>query len=342
MTFAMWEPPLTGGRGEAGAPVRRTATAEAAQLLADLVTGDVPRARVRAVPARRRVGRAGRPAAPRRGRRDAALRPRVAAYRSGYLPEERRALEERAAHRRDLARSPPPPRSSSASNVTGLDAVLMAGWPGTRAALWQQAGRAGRDGREAVAVLIARDDPLDTYLVHHPQALLGAPVEATVLDPDNAYVLTPHLCAAAAELPLSEPDLASFTETAGPLAARLAADGLLRSRGRALVLHPARIRGPHRPARHRRRHRSASSRSPPGGWSARWTSRRRTSSCTTARSTCTRARCTWSANLDLDERVALVEVADPGYSTVARELTNIEVAAELTRADWGEAGDLLR
>ena len=57
----------------------------------------------------------------------------------------------------------------------------------------KQAGRAGRAGQGALAVLVARDDPLDTYLTHHPEMLFGTPVEATVLDPDNPHVLRPHL-----------------------------------------------------------------------------------------------------------------------------------------------------
>ena len=74
-------------------------------------------------------------------------------------------------------------------DISGLDAVLLAGWPGTRASLWQQAGRAGRAGTRSLALFVAADDPLDTYVVHHPEALFGQPVEATVMDPDNPHVL---------------------------------------------------------------------------------------------------------------------------------------------------------
>ena len=202
VTFGLWEPPLTSARGEAGAPVRRSATSEAATLLADLVAEAVPAlaftrsrrgAEAVALGARRALREAGA----------AAHSGRVAAYRSGYLREDRRALEE-ALRNGDITGLATTTALELGVDISGLDAVLIAGWPGTRAALWQQAGRAGRAGRSAVVVLIARDDPLDTYLVHHPDALLHRPVEATVLDPGNPYVLAPHLCAAAAELPLTD------------------------------------------------------------------------------------------------------------------------------------------
>ncbi len=309
--FALWEPPLTDRRGERGAPVRRSAIAESAGLLADLVRDEVRTvafvrsrrgAELVSLIARQQLGRAdgsiwpseavpvpnadlgadglgsegtdsppvdsserqgpvlvdqlsdGQAAAASLGagarRRStdaetavpsletdaearsaerAPLASRIAAYRSGYLREDRRALEADLLSGRLLG--------VAATNalelgvdLSGLDAVLLTGYPGTRSSVWQQAGRAGRSGRDALAIMVARDDPLDTYLVHHPEALFGKAVESTVLNPGNPYVLWSHLCAAAAELPLTNADLDLFGPTTEALAAELSRTGWLRAR----------------------------------------------------------------------------------------------------------------
>jgi DEAD/DEAH box helicase domain-containing protein len=334
VTIGLWEPPMTQFRGEAGAPVRRSAAAEAADLLADLVLGEVPTlafvrsrrgAESLALAARRQVTQAGR----------AELAGKVAAYRSGYLAADRRALEEGLRSGAITALATTTALELGVS-IAGLDAVLIAGWPGTRAALWQQAGRAGRAGRGAVAILIARDDPLDTYLIHHPDALFGAPVEATVLDPANPYVLAPHLCAAAAELPLTEADLAMFGAAAGPAASALCRDGRLRARGgrwfctrrgstvrtglresggqpvRIVEAATGRLVGTvDEPSAHVLAHAGAVY--PHQGEMYLVT------------------------RLDLAESVAMVEPGDPGYATSAREVTQIEVAAEHTAQEWDGA-----
>lgn len=186
--FALWEPPLTDLHGEKGAPVRRTATAETADLLTDLTLQGVRS--VAFVRSRRGAELISVIAQERLSEIDRSLARRVAAYRGGYLPEERRALEQ-ALHSGELLGLAATTALELGIDVSGLDAVVIAGYPGTRASLWQQAGRAGRAGQGALAILVARDDPLDTFLVHHPEALFDQPVESTVLDPDNPYVLAP-------------------------------------------------------------------------------------------------------------------------------------------------------
>ena len=227
LTFAMWEPPFTDLSGERGAPVRRTANAEAADLLTDLTVDGVRS--LAFVRSRRGAETVAMTARRLLGEVDPALIPRVAAYRGGYLPEERRALE-RALASGELLGLATTNALELGVDVAGLDAIVLVGYPGTRASTWQQVGRGGRTGQGALAVLIGRDDPLDTYLVHHPEALFGRPVEATVLDPDNPHVLAPHLCAAASELPLTPADVDVFGPATPALLNRLVSDGLLRRR----------------------------------------------------------------------------------------------------------------
>lgn len=244
-TFVLWQPPeLPGQQPVLGAPdddaadaptheeaptapAHRTATAEMADLLTDLTLAG---ARTLAFTRSRRAAES--VAAVTRDHLDDVRRglgSNVAAYRGGYLPEERRELERRI-REGDLRALATTNALELGVDISGLDAVLIAGWPGTRVSLWQQAGRAGRAGAEGLVALIAREDPLDTYLVHHPEAIFARPVEATVFDPSNPYVLGPHLCAAAAESPLRGPDLELFGPGTAELLDVLVDRGLLRRR----------------------------------------------------------------------------------------------------------------
>ena len=331
---AFWEPPLVDGGGEHGAPSRRSATAEAADLLSDLVVADV---RTLAFVRSRRGAETVALSAQRTLAEVAPeLAGRVAAYRGGYLPEDRRAIEADLNGGR-LVGLAATNALELGIDVAGLDAVLTVGYPGTRAALWQQFGRAGRDRQGALGVLVARDDPLDTYLVSHPEALLGRPVEATVVDPDNPYVLGPHLCAAAAELPLIEADLELFGPLSRSGVAALVEAGMLRHR--------------------------------PRGWF--WTRRDRASDLADIRSAGGRAVSVVHSGtgrligtvdaaaahrtvhegavylhrgesylvecFDVEHAVAEVRREDPDYTTTAREVTEISICSTDVVSSWGDA-----
>jgi DEAD/DEAH box helicase domain-containing protein len=330
----LWEPPLTALAGEHGAPIRRTATAETADLLADLISEGVRT--LAFVRSRRGAETVALTAKAHLAEVSADLSQRVASYRAGYLPEDRRELES-ALRTGELLGVAATNALELGIDIAGLDAVLIAGFPGTRASLWQQIGRAGREASGALAVLVARDDPLDTYLVNHPAALFGQPVEASVLDPDNPYVLAPHLCAAAAESPLTEDDLRLFGPASGQVVASLVDRGALRRR--------------------------------PRGWF--WTSRDRASDLADIRSTgghpvrvveestgrllgtvdSEAAHSTVHrgavylhmgltylvSDLSLDEHVAVVARDDPDYSTTAREVTDISILDSNRVTEWGSS-----
>ncbi|MBE3001843.1 DEAD/DEAH box helicase [Nocardiopsis sp. HNM0947] len=332
MSVALVEPELTDMTGEHGAPIRRTAPSQAAEMLADLVRDGMRTlvfvrsrqgAEIVALGAQRILQDRGEPG----------LAERVAAYRGGYLASERRELEG-ALRTGALLGLVSTNALELGVDISGLDAVLITGWPGTRASLWQQAGRAGRGGGNALAAFIARDDPLDTYLAHHPSAIFGQSVEATVLDPENPHILDPHLCAAAQEVPIGRADFPLFGPSTEERLGALVEKRLLRKR--------------------------------PRGWF--WTSHERASDLADIRGSggspvqivdtasgqlmgeideaashgtvhpgavyLHQGETYLVDDLDLDEGVALVHAEDPPYSTWARDTTDITVRRTLRSQTW--------
>ncbi|MCL2803885.1 MAG: DEAD/DEAH box helicase [Micrococcales bacterium] len=154
---------------------------------------------------------------------------RVATYRGGYLAEDRRALEQ-GLRQGSLLTVVATSALELGIDIAGLDAVITAGWPGTRVALAQQLGRTGRAGANGLAVWVAGTDPFDSYLVDHPEALYDAPLEASVFDPANPYLLAPHLSAAAGELPLTKADGRFFGPAMAGVVDQLVTLGVLRHR----------------------------------------------------------------------------------------------------------------
>ncbi|MCX5676223.1 MAG: DEAD/DEAH box helicase [Planctomycetota bacterium] len=216
--FVLWNPPLLGTDGLA----RRSAAMEATDLLCHLVERGVQT--IVFTKARVVAELVYRYARERLGKTNKALADKVRAYRGGYLPQERRAIE-KALFGGDLLGIASTNALELGIDVGTLDASILLGFPGTIASTWQQAGRAGRGREQALTVLVAYNDPIDQYLMHHPECFFGRPVESAVVDPDNPYILANHLGCAAAELPLAPEDKALFGPRLGDVAAILADGG---------------------------------------------------------------------------------------------------------------------
>jgi DEAD/DEAH box helicase domain-containing protein len=324
--FVLWNPPLVDE--ELG--LRRSAISETSWLFGRLIESETRTiAFCRTRRAAELVAEFARRELP------GSLKRRVKAYRAGYLPEERRALE-RALASGELLGVAATTALELGIDVGSLDAALLAGYPGTRASMWQQAGRAGRRGESSLAVLVAQDDPLDQYLVQHPADLFEKPPEAAVVDPTNPYVLEPHLACAAREQPLAEEELAVFGEGAADAVSRLEEEGKL-VRRRGLIHH----RGRESP------HRLIDVRSASGALFA--IVEKETGALL---GTVDEARAYWHvhpgavylhqgeqyevAELDLVRRVALVSRSDADFYTQTRDVTDVEVLRVIDQGAVGE------
>jgi DEAD/DEAH box helicase domain-containing protein len=156
-------------------------------------------------------------------------RSRIRGYRGGYLPTERRSVE-RGLRSGELLGVVTTNALELGVDIGQLDVSILAGYPGSIAATWQQMGRAGRRGTTSVSVLIAGGGPVDRYVVEHPEFLLDSPPEEARLDPDNIHVLLGHLKAACFELPFEPGERFGATEAA-PLLAFLGEEGMVRHAG---------------------------------------------------------------------------------------------------------------
>jgi len=151
---------------------------------------------------------------------------RVRGYRSGYLPKERREVE--AALREGRVRSVVATNALELGiDVGGLDAVVVAGYPGTVASLRQQMGRAGRRQADSLAVLVASSAPLDQYVVMHPEHVFGEAVEAGRIDADNPMIAAEHLKCAVFELPVEPEEYALLGDRSAILADALVEAGMV-------------------------------------------------------------------------------------------------------------------
>src|SRR5689334_8887415 len=225
---AMWNPPLI----DKATGARRSPLSEAAELLAELVSHGVRT--ICFLKSRRGIELIQRFAGEelqRRGKPE--LAERIAPYRGGYTPQQRREIEGRLA-RGELLAVVATDALELGIDVGELDAAICVTFPGTVASLRQMWGRAGRR-RRGLAVYVAGQDALDQFFCRHPEDFLGRPVEAAILDHESEQIAARHLVAAAYELPLGDEDDEIFGAGWRERAERLVSAGELRgARGRLL------------------------------------------------------------------------------------------------------------
>ena len=229
--IAMWNPPVL----DEALQTRRSALGEAADLLVELVSGGART--ICFIKSRKAVELTAKLVADRLAEESPELAERVAPYRAGYTPQQRRELEGRLM-RGELLAVITTDALELGIDIGALDACVIVTFPGTVASLRQMWGRAGRRGR-GLAVYVAGEDALDQFFCRHPDEFLERPVEAAILEYENEHIHLGHLLCAAHEGPLEEAD----AEFLGPrwrgyAEALEAAGELVERRGKFVLRQP--------------------------------------------------------------------------------------------------------
>jgi DEAD/DEAH box helicase domain-containing protein len=167
-------------------------------------------------------------------KRSTKLSSMVTAYRAGYLPQERRDIENRL-KTKNLIGVVSTNALELGIDIGSLDSVIISGYPGTVISTWQQAGRAGRGSADSLVTLVAFQNPLDQYFMKHPDDFFGRPHEQAIIDLHNRYISLGHIMCASSELPITEADKQFFPELLSESIGALEHENLIRKTPRGWV-----------------------------------------------------------------------------------------------------------
>jgi len=229
--FAFWNPPII----DQTKGVRRSPNSEATNLFTELVSQGIRSltfARTRRLTeliysySRQRLAEV-----------SPALAKKIKAYRAGYLPQERRQIEQEL-FSGQLLGVVATTALELGIDIGDLEATVLTGYPGSIASTWQQAGRSGRGREKSLSFLIGLDNPLDQYFMHHPESFFQKSFENALINPDNPYILRAHLLCAAWEWPLNSDDEQIFGAACRQEQAELERQGLLKERKGKWYLSP--------------------------------------------------------------------------------------------------------
>jgi DEAD/DEAH box helicase domain-containing protein len=218
--FTFWNPPVV----DEAKTSRRSPNSEAAFLLRELVQKEI---RSLVFVSTRRLAEL--IYVYTQGQLPPLLKDKVSPYRAGYLPEDRRRIEHQF-FEGELLGLVATTALELGINIGDLDATVLTGYPGSIASAWQQAGRSGRSTHSSLSFLVALQNPLDQYLMRNPDFFFSSNFDNAIINPDNPYILKPHLLCAAWEKPVEGSDEEFLGPNTTTMLAELEQEGRLRKR----------------------------------------------------------------------------------------------------------------